>query len=104
MAAPDEPPHWLVQPETVKKLWLGFSIVLGLTVLAGLAVHIHGHFGIDGTFGFFAWYGLVTCTAMVFGARWLGKLLKVPDDYYSCRRGSATDRGSADEGTEGNAE
>ena len=83
MAAPDEAPHWLVQPETIRKLWLWSSVILGATVLAGLAVHFHVHFGIEGTFGFFAWYGLVTCAAMVFGARWLGKLLKVPDDYYA---------------------
>ena len=42
----------------------------------------HPGFGIDGTFGFYAWYGLGTCVAMVLFAKGLGVLLKRRDTYY----------------------
>jgi hypothetical protein len=37
---------------------------------------------LDTRIGFFAWYGFVTCAAMVVGAKVLGIFLKRPDDYY----------------------
>lgn len=74
--------HWLVRPRTIRGLWIGGSIVLALLVLADLLIHPHALFGVDATFGFYAWYGLVTCMAMVIGAKALGVLLKRPDDYY----------------------
>ena len=35
-----------------------------------------------GIFGFYAWYGLGTCVAMVLFAKGLGVALKRRDDYY----------------------
>ncbi len=53
--------HWLVRPKTIKLLWrLGFA-VLAVLVLADLVIHQHASFGIDGSFGFYSWYGLLTC-------------------------------------------
>ena len=74
--------HWLVRPETIRKLWIGSSIVLALTVLADLVVEHHPHFGIDGTFGFGAWFGFVSCVVLVIGSKALGAILKQPDSYY----------------------
>ena len=74
--------HWLVRKSTIRILWIVFAVVLALTVLAGLLVDFHPHFGIEGTFGFFAWYGLLTCAAMVVFAKVLGVLIKRPEDYY----------------------
>ncbi len=74
--------HWLVRPRTIRLLWVGFAVVLALTVVAGLFVHQHVYFGIEDSFGFFAWYGFVTCVAMVVLAKLLGIFLKRPDDYY----------------------
>ena len=56
---------------------------------------VHGHpgFGIDGTFGFYAWYGLGTCVAMVLVAKGLGLFLKRPDTYYEAEREGAPDGG-----------
>jgi len=75
-------PHWLVRPATIRRLWLAFAAILGLSVLAGFFVQQHDHFGIEGSFGFYAWYGFVTCVAMVVLAKLLGILLKRPEDYY----------------------
>jgi len=74
--------HWLVRPATIRKLWIGGGVVLAALVLADALIHPHALFGIDGTFGFYAWYGLVTCMAMVLVAKGLGVFLKRPDDYY----------------------
>jgi hypothetical protein len=47
-----------------------------------LVVTHHPHFGLDGTFAFGAWYGFLSCIALVVLARTLGAILKRPDTYY----------------------
>jgi hypothetical protein len=42
----------------------------------------HPYFGLDGTFGFGAWFGFASCVAMIVFAKALGALLKRPDTYY----------------------
>ena len=74
--------HWLVRPRTIRRLWMGFAAVLALLVAADLFIHPHPHFGLDGTFGFYSWYGLLTCAAMVLFAKALGLWLKRDDTYY----------------------
>lgn len=74
--------HWLLRKENIRKLWIGFIVVLAMTVIAGLFVHQHESFGIEDSFGFFAWYGFITCVAMVVFAKLLGVFLKRPEDYY----------------------
>jgi len=74
--------HWLLRPETIRKLWIWGIVVLAITVLLDFALTPHPHFGIDGTFGFYAWYGFATCVAMVLGAKVLGIFLKRRDTYY----------------------
>jgi len=84
--------HWLVRPDTIRKLWLGGCAVLGALVLADLFVAPHPYFGIDGNFGFNAWFGFAACAAMVFGAKALSLLLKRADTYYDAtEQGSETD-------------
>ncbi len=74
--------HWLVRPATIRLLWrYGFAI-LAVLVLLDFAISPHPYFGIDGSFGFFAWYGLATCAAMVIVAKGLGLFLKRKDTYY----------------------
>lgn len=73
---------WLERPRTIRMLWGVFIAILAATVGAELFVHPHGYFGIDGSFGFNAWYGFATCVAMIVVAKVLGMLLKRPDSYY----------------------
>ena len=84
--APDEPPHPLTRPGTIRAIWIGFAVVLALTVAGDFLVHHHVVFGLEGSFGFHAWYGFLACVAMVLVARALGTLLKRPDDYYPTGR------------------
>ncbi|MEM7193388.1 MAG: hypothetical protein AAF402_00470 [Pseudomonadota bacterium] len=62
-------------------------LILVIAVIPEFFVHHHPHFeqegvAIDTSFGFFAWYGFLTCAAMVVGAKILGIFLKREDSYY----------------------
>ena len=96
VAPPGEPVHPLVRPATVRGLWIGFGVVLAALVLGDLLIHPHAGFGIDGTFGFYAWYGLGTCVVMVLFAKGLGVALKRPDTWYE-EGGTAPAEPAADE-------
>lgn len=74
--------HWLLRSENIRKLWQMFIVILFITLVAGFFVHQHEPFGIEDSFGFFAWYGLITCVGMVIFAKLLGLFLKRPEDYY----------------------
>ena len=74
--------HWLVRPATIRWLWIGFIAVLTATVLADLFLDHHGKFSVDGTLGFSAWYGFVSCFILIIFAKGLGVFLKRRDDYY----------------------
>ena len=74
--------HWLVRPDTIRKLWIGFLAVLALTLIAELFIDRYSKFGIDGTFGFGAWFGFVSCVVLVIVSKALGAILKQPDTYY----------------------
>ena len=74
--------HWLVRDSTIKRLWIVFAIILAATVLADLFIQHHPYFGLDGTFGFGAWFGFVSCVLLIVFAKALGAILKRPDTYY----------------------
>ncbi|MEP6389203.1 MAG: hypothetical protein ABJ056_04680 [Halioglobus sp.] len=74
--------HWLTRPSTIRLLWIGFSVVLSITVLLQLLIKVKGYFGVDGWFGFGAVFGFACCVAMVLVAKILGAVLKRPEDYY----------------------
>ena len=83
----DEDKHWLYRSSSLPKLWIIQAVILVLAVLPEFFVHHHAHVpdhgtAIDASFGFFAWYGFLTCAAMVVGAKILGVFLKRRDTYY----------------------
>lgn len=74
---------WLTRASTIRGLWWTGSIVLVLVTLADLVVERHHPVvPVAGTFGFYSWYGLATCAAMVIVAKALGAVLKRKDSYY----------------------
>ncbi|MDH4181311.1 MAG: hypothetical protein OEV46_04820 [Betaproteobacteria bacterium] len=75
-------PHWLDRPGNVRLIWRGFIVVLALTVMVEPLVDLHPHFAVEALFGFHAWFGLLSCAAMIVGAKALGALLKRRDSYY----------------------
>jgi len=74
--------HWLVRKKTIVLLWRVGLMILFLLVMADFFVHAHPYFGIDGSFGFYSWFGLITCIAMVLVAKALAIFLKRKDTYY----------------------
>ena len=73
---------WLARPESIRKLWIGFSAVLALTVVLQFVIKVKGYFGIDGWFAFGAIFGFLSCLLMVLVAKALGFALKRDEDYY----------------------
>ena len=74
--------HWLARPESIRVMWWLFIAILAITVLCDFVVEHHPYFGIDGSFGFAAWYGFLACGALVVFAKALGAILKRQDTYY----------------------
>ncbi|MEX0741940.1 MAG: hypothetical protein WD079_04025 [Phycisphaeraceae bacterium] len=79
---PPDHDHWLVRPRTIRLLWIVFIAILVLTIIPDLFIDQYDHFGIEATFGFFAWFGFLTCVVMVVAAKLLGYLVKRKDSYY----------------------
>jgi len=71
-----------MRPENIKKMWRIFIAILALTVAAEFFVEHEAHFGVDGTLGFNAWFGFLTCAALILIAKLIGIVLKRPDTYY----------------------
>ncbi len=74
--------NWFYKKSSIKKLWIGTYVVLALTVIAEIFIKLQPNFKIEALFGFHAWYGFLTCVAMVLFAKVLGFLIKRQDDYY----------------------
>lgn len=82
MPAPADLTRWLDRPETPARLRAGFAVALALSLLLELAVEKHPYYGIDGSFGFAAWFGLGACLVLVPVAKLIGILLKRPEAHY----------------------
>jgi hypothetical protein len=73
--------HWLARPDTIRRLWILFIAVLaGLVVLD--VVRNEAHFSLEATFAFGAWFGFLSCVALILFAKALGFFLKRPDTWY----------------------
>lgn len=79
---PRDHDHWLVRAGTIRLFWILSVIVLACLVGLDLVIMHHPHFGLDGTFGFGAWFGFGACVVLVLFAKLLGILFKRPDTYY----------------------
>lgn len=84
---------WLSRPETIRRLWQAFAVVLTLTVLAELRVSHEGHFAVERLFGFNAAYGFLACAALILLAKAIGLALKRPEAYYDEPDESVSRRG-----------
>jgi hypothetical protein len=73
--------HWLTRGTTIRRLWIGFVSVLVILVLLDITRH-DAHFTLEALFGFGAWFGFLSCVALIVFAKALGVVLKRPDNYY----------------------
>lgn len=74
--------HWLVRQSTIRVLWRAFIAILALTVLAEAFVEADTHFAVEEVFGFGAWFGFLSCAALILVAKLAAVFLKRPDSYY----------------------
>jgi uncharacterized membrane protein YhdT len=82
---PQQPPEsqpWLVRPQNVKRLLTAAGVLLAVLVLLDFVVPPHGHFRVDGTFGFYAWFGFGSAVALIVFAKLFGIVVKRPEGYY----------------------
>jgi hypothetical protein len=74
--------HWLVRETTIRRLWIGFAIALVVVVMTDVIIAHHPRFTLEAIFGFGAWFGFLSCTALVLFAKALGTVLRRPEGYY----------------------
>lgn len=66
-----------------RRAGIGGGAVLAATLAAEPFVHLHPQFGLDGLFGFHAWFGFGAALTLVLFASFVGgALLSRDDDYY----------------------
>ncbi|MEJ2201267.1 MAG: hypothetical protein P8X63_09695 [Desulfuromonadaceae bacterium] len=76
---------WFDHPQNIKRLKIGFYIVLALLVLPDFFMHKHTLFSsIEGWPGFYAVFGFISCVAIILISKLLGFALKKKEDYYDC--------------------
>lgn len=68
--------------KTKKIAWLIFIIILAGVLFAERFMHPHEVFGIEATPLFNAWFGFLSCAAIVFVSKFLGIFLKRKEGYY----------------------
>lgn len=71
-----------LRPQTRRSLWLLFAAALLLSLLADFFIHPKAHFGIDGSFGFFAWFGFLACLVLIVLGKIVGVFVRREADYY----------------------
>ncbi len=74
--------HIFDKPENVRRLLGTFFVSLGLLLVAELFIHKHPEFPWEGSFGFFASYGFVSCVSLIYIAKLLRKVVRRDEDYY----------------------
>ncbi len=69
-------------PATRRLLAIVGAVVLAVMIVADPFVEGHPHFGVDGTFAFYAWFGFAAAVAVVIVAKVVGVFLQRTDSYY----------------------
>ena len=74
---------WFDLPQNIKRLKIGFYIVLVLLVLPDFFIHKSTLFSsIEAVPGFYALFGFISCVAIILISKLLGFVLKKNEDYY----------------------
>ncbi|MCK5296039.1 MAG: hypothetical protein KAJ75_04040 [Alphaproteobacteria bacterium] len=77
-----EPKHWLARKSSIYHMKRIAYIVLATLILCDFLIHGHSYFGIDGTFGFYSWFGLIAGIAMILLSKTKAFIIKREDNYY----------------------
>ncbi|MHB8121389.1 MAG: hypothetical protein ACYDG4_04465 [Desulfuromonadaceae bacterium] len=75
--------NWLDDPKNIRTVRFVFYVVLVLLVLPDLFMHKHTLFySIEAWPGFYAFFGFVSCVAIILISKLLGYVLKRSENYY----------------------
>lgn len=77
-----EKEYWLDRHDNVAKVYKAVWIVCIALLLVEPLVHLHPTFKIEESFGFYGWYSLFVCIALVLAAKVLRVLLMRDESYY----------------------
>jgi hypothetical protein len=70
------------KPENIKKMLRVFYVMCGLLVIADFIVHRHVYHDWENIPAFYAIYGFVGCSVLVFVAKAMRKVIMRGEDYY----------------------
>mgnify|MGYP000305883163 FL=1 len=70
------------RPAMDRRLVAAGGVVLAASLGAELFIPHHGAFGIDGRFGFYAWFSFLAAAVLAAGASLVGAALRRPAGYY----------------------
>lgn len=82
MADQNEPRDFFDKPENIEKMLKVFYVICGLLVVADFIVHRHIYHDWENIPAFYAIYGFVGCSLLVFVAKWMRTFLMRKEDYY----------------------
>jgi len=82
MAEQHEPSGFFDKPKNIKKMLKVFYVICGLLVVADFIVHRHIYHSWENIPAFYAIYGFVGCSLLVFVAKWMRTFLMRKEDYY----------------------
>ena len=73
---------WFDKPENVSKMLKVFYVICVLLVVVDFIVHRHIYHSWENMPAFYAIYGFVGCSILVFVAKWMRTFLMRGEDYY----------------------
>ena len=82
MAEQHEPAGFFDKPENISKMLKVFYVICALLVVADFIVHRHIYHSWENIPAFYAIYGFVGCSLLVFIAKWMRTFLMREEDYY----------------------
>lgn len=82
MAEQHEPSGFFDKPENIQKMLNVFYVICGLLVVADFIIHRHIYHDWENIPAFYAIYGFVGCSLLVFVAKWMRTFLMRKEDYY----------------------
>jgi len=74
---------YLLRKSVVDRIVYALYAACAVSVALELFVHRHEKLGLAESFGFYAWYGLACCVALVLAAKGLRRLVARREDYYA---------------------
>ncbi|MFY0641252.1 MAG: hypothetical protein JXR16_09415 [Bermanella sp.] len=82
MAEQHEPKGFFEKPENISKMLKVFYVICVLLAVADFIVHRHIYHSWENIPAFYAIYGFVGCSILVFIAKWMRTFLMRSEDYY----------------------